>query len=295
MSAPRLEPTFAPRLVEAAVLEAMRGHAREPEFHAQRDAVYDIVEPELREAAFASLHARWFERTALDRTFHEALAEQAAVAGGCARWLVADARASREEAADLLVVPGGRPTLLVRVQPATVATPERLLRLLRRELLHVADMLDPAFGYKAALPPDVAGGPRERVVRGHYRIVWDAYVDGRLVRRGALPAGVRAERRVEFGRAFPRLGAGTEAAFDRFFGGRGLTHAALLAFAAGGADGAPVAGCRLCSLPTRDFEPVPAALPDHILAAIRRDVPAWQPADGLCRRCAEVYACREAP
>ncbi len=55
-------------------------------------------------------------------------------------------------------------------------------------------------------------------------------------------------------------------------------------------------------LPARDFEPAPAALPDCILAAIERDFPAWQPADGLCTRCAELYAshvamqlCREAP
>jgi hypothetical protein len=27
-----------------------------------------------------------------------------------------------------------------------------------------------------------------------------------------------------------------------------------------------------------------------ILAAIERDFPAWQPADGLCTRCAELYA-----
>ncbi len=74
-----------------------------------------------------------------------------------------------------------------------------------------------------------------------------------------------------------------------------LTHAALLAFAASGPDGAPLPRCRLCEMPTRDFEPAPATLSDHVLAAIRRDVPAWQPADGVCRRCAEVYACRGAP
>ena len=28
---------------------------------------------------------------------------------------------------------------------------------------------------------------------------------------------------------------------------------------------------------------------------IERDFPAWQPADRVCSRCAEVYACREAP
>jgi hypothetical protein len=294
-SAERLDPEFEPRLVEAAVLEAIRGHAREREFHTERDAVYGLVEPEPREAAFEALHARWFERFGLDRPFHEALAEEPAVARGCARWLVAGARARRDEAADLLIGADVGPSLFVRVLSGTVVTRDPLLRLLRRELLHVADMLDPGFGYEATLPRDVAGGARERVVRGNYRILWDVYVDGRLVRRGVLPSTVRGDRIAEFGRAFPHLGTRTEAAFEQFFTAPRLTHAALLAFSAGGPDGAPLPECRLCEMPTRDFEPVPATLPDHVLAAIRRDVPAWQPADGLCRRCAEVYACRGTP
>lgn len=302
VSAGRLDPEFDPRLVEAAVLEAIRGHAREREFHAQRDAVYEIAEPEPREAAFEALHGRWFERLALDRPFHEALAEQPALAQRGVRWLVTGARGLGDEAADLLGGPDIRPTLLVRVLPDTVAAPERLWRLLRRELLHVADMLDPGFGYDAALPRDAAGGARERVVRDNYRVLWNTYVDGRLVRRGVLPATVRGERRREFGRAFPHLGDRMEAAFEAFFDGQQLTHPGLLAFAAGGPDGAPLPRCRLCEMPARDFEPTPAALPDCILAAIERDFPAWQPADGLCTRCAELYAshvamqlCREAP
>lgn len=290
LSAGRLDPEFDPRLVEAAVLAAVRGHRHEHELHAERDAVYDVAEPELREAAFEALHGRWFERLALDRPFHEARAEQPALTQRCARWLVTGARGRGDEAADLLGGPDLRPTLLVRVLADTVAAPERLWRLLRRELLHVADMLDPSFGYDAALPRDAAGGARERVVRDNYRVLWNTYVDGRLVRRGVLPATARGERHREFGRAFPHLGDRMEAAFEALFDGQSLTHPRLLAFAAGGPDGAPLPRCRLCEMPARDFEVAPAALPGRILAAIERDFPAWQPADGLCTRCAELYA-----
>jgi hypothetical protein len=293
VSAGRLDPEFEPRLVEAAVLEALRGGAAERRFHAERSVVYAIAEPEPREAAFEALHTRWFGRLGLDRPFHGALAEAPAVARGCARWLVVGARGRRDEGADLLVGAGARPNLLARVLPATVAAPAPLLRLLRRELLHVADMLDPAFRYEAALPRDVSGGPRERVVRGNYRVLWDVSVDGRLRRRGVLPAAVRGERLADFARAFPHLGDRTEAAFEAFFDAPRPTHAAMLAFAAGGPGGAPLPRCPLCEMPTRDLEPAPAALPGPILAAIGRDVPAWRPDDGVCRRCAEVYACRE--
>ncbi len=289
-----LEPEFDPRLVEAAVLAAVTRRGGEGEFHAERDGLYQIVEPEPREAAFAALHARWFERLALDRPFRETLAEWPAIAARCGRWLVTRARGGRDEAADLLVAPSAPPTLLVRVSPETVAAGARLRLLLRRELLHVADMLDPRFGYGPSLPEGVAPGARESVVRGNYRVLWDAYVDGRLVRLGSVPASVRVARLAEFVSAFPYLGERAEAAFERFFGAREVTHAALLAFAAGGPAGAPLPRCRLCELPTRDFTPAPETLPAQVLAAIARDFPSWRPGDGLCGRCAELYASRVA-
>lgn len=232
MNAGRLDPEFDPRLVEAAVLEALRGHAGERDFHAEREVLYDIVEPEPREAAFEALHARWFGRLALDRAFHRALAEHPEIAARCRRCLVARARGRREEVADLLVAPDERPTLVVLVTPGTVAVPERLHVFLRRELLRVGDMLDPGFGYDPAPPAGVAGGAWERPVRDAYRVLWDAYVDGRLVRRGVLPATARRDRLGDFVRAFRHLGADAEAAFERFFGGQRLTHAELLAFTA---------------------------------------------------------------
>jgi hypothetical protein len=294
MSARGLEPEFDPRLVEAAVLAAVARRGGQGEFHAERDGLYQIAEPDPREAAFAALHARWFVRLALDRPFGEALAERPVIAAHCGRWLVARARGARDEGADLLVAPSAPPTLLVRVTPETVAEGARLSLLLRRDLLHVADMLDPRFGYAPSLPEDVAGGARESVVRGNYRVLWDAYVDGRLVRLGAVPPAVRAARLAEFVRAFPHLGEGAEAAFERLFCAKELTHAELLAFAAGGPDGAPLPRCRLCDVPARDLTPAPEALGAEVLATIARDFPSWRPADGLCCRCAELYTSRVA-
>jgi len=292
VSAHRLEPEWDPRLVEAAVLAGMAGGRAEREFRIARDALYEIAEPEPREAAFARLHARWFERLGLDRPFREALAEHPAIAARCGRWLVARARGRPDEGADLRVGPDGRRTVLVRVTSDTVVEPERLALLLRREILHVADMLDPDFGYAPSLPAHAVGGPRERLVREGYRVLWDAYVDGRLARVGRMPPTARRARLGEFARAFPYLGSAAEAAFTRFFDGPALTHAELLAFAIGGPSGTPAPRCRLCELPTRDLEPDPAALPAVVRAAIARDFPSWHVDDGLCRRCAEVYATR---
>jgi len=287
-----LEPEWHPQLVEAAVLAAMDAGTTEFTFHAERDALYEIADPERREAAFAAAHARWFERLALDRPLRETLAGRPEIVTSCARCLVTRARGGRDEGGDLLVSPSSRPNLSVRLLPETVAAPDRLRLLLRRELLHVADMLDPRFGYEPALPECVAGSARERAVRDTYRILWDVYVDGRLVRAGLVPAAARVDRVRDFARAFSHLGDGLEAAFSRVFDTSELTHADLLGLATGDVAGAPRARCRLCDMPTRALEPAPDRLPRAVLAAIADDFPGWRPRDGLCGRCAELYASR---
>ena len=40
--------------------------------------------------------------------------------------------------------------------------------------------------------------------------------------------------------------------------------------------------------------PAPEALPEEVQAAIAGDFPEWRPADGLCSRCADLYASRVA-
>ena len=221
---------YEPGLVEAAILVST-GDA--PAFHDERDPLYAIDDAEAREAAFATLHAGWFERLGLDRALVAALAERPEVGAACARCVVGRAGAVAAEAADLLVAPPARPTLLVRLTPARLAAPERVLTFLRHELLHVADMLDRDFGYEPRLPPTGAGRLLDDRRAERYRVLWDAYVDGRLLAaRRALPA-VRTERLREFRWAYPELGDRVERAFERFFEARRCTHAELVAFASG--------------------------------------------------------------
>jgi len=281
---------YEPPLVEAAVLGAVRGHPAERAFTRARARAYAGGDAEARDAAFAALHAAWFQRLGLDQPFAVALAERPDVVAGCGRCVVARARDPRDECADLRVAGDGPPLLLVLVTVDTVTRRERLLGILRRELLHVADMLDPAFGYA----PSALGGEapaRARLVRDRYRVLWDAYVDGRLTRLGRALPGAREERLFAFVRAFPSLGDRTEAGFERFFGIARCTHAELVAFASGTDEGAGCRTCSLCGLPTTSFEPGPAVLGGEVLAAIVRDFPAWAPARGICARCVELYRC----
>ena len=219
---------FEPAFVEAAVLAALRTPRDERAFHAERDPLYALVEADLREAAFAALHARWFARLGPERPLRQGLDERPVIEARCARCVVVRAPVGRGEMADLLVSSAGAPHLLLRLRPQTLAAPEPALALLRRELLHAADMLDPGFGYEPRVPWEEATA---HVRAARYRVLWDAYVDGRLVREGRAPSARRAERLSEFRRAFPALGDGAEAAFERFFAGDESTHAGLIAFA----------------------------------------------------------------
>lgn len=299
-SATRFAIEYEPRLVEEAVLLAVRNRPEERVFRALRDRLYEVGDADGREAAFERLHGAWFERLGLGEAVGRALGERPSLLKAVARVLVVRAAASREEGADLFVRPTGgggagphRRSVLIRLRPASLARPVPLLRLLRHELLHVADMLDPRFGYDPR-PFHAGSDPvAEPLLRERYRVLWDAYVDGRLARLGQASPRARALRQAEFRRIFPMPGAAAEAAFDRFFQAEACRHSELVAFALDpeGAGGR----CPLCRFPTHAFEPAPDRLPAPARAAVAKDFPGWVPEAGLCRQCADLYRARARP
>jgi hypothetical protein len=142
----------------------------------------------------------------------------------------------RDEGADLLdrVTPRRQASgclLVIRLRPETLIDPGAAQRLLRHELIHVADMLDPRFGYDRRLPASDDGSTGDLVTRDRYRVLWDVTIDGRLVRAGLAQADVRARRWIEFSATFAALGDGRRAAFDDWFETTAPTHQGLLAFA----------------------------------------------------------------
>lgn len=291
---------YEPRLLEEVVLRCVAQAGVESELRLQRDPLYSIEEPGQREAAFNRLHAQWFARLRIDRPLQQALAEFE-FAGEIDRCLVVAARSREDEAVELFVasrdqLEQARParSLVIRLRAVSFIDPTDLLAFLRGELLHVADMLDPNFGYQPALPP---GEPAQaRLLLDRYRVLWDATVAGRLARRGQMPVELRERRWAEFVRTFPMLADGAAEVFARFFDHGPHTHAELFAFARepvakGGRKlrmRCPLCGC-LIARSTDEAEPPPAP----VQARIRRDFPAWQPEQGLCRQCAELYRARE--
>src|SRR3972149_1455883 len=112
----------------------------------------------------------------------------------------------------------------IRLDPHRLLDEEGLLAFLRHELFHIADMLDAAFGYEPRLPRGETGPTHERLLQDRYRVLWDIYIDGRLVHRNWAPSSVRDRRLEEFIRTFPMLADRVEEAFSRFFDSTPLTH-----------------------------------------------------------------------
>jgi hypothetical protein len=287
---------YEPRLVEEAVLRGVAGRPEEGEFRRARDLLYEVGDPDERDQAFCAFHGRWFQRLGMCQPLEEALGERAVLGEQVRRCAVVRARNRKEEGAELFVSPDpaiGR-SIGLQLRPESFLAPAQLLGLLRHELLHLADMLDPAFGYQPELAIPEEGLAR-RLVQDRYRALWDTAIDGRLLREGRAPGQVRQRRLLDFARAFPMLGPEH---FARFFDGGDHPHAELVACARNPAQalGLPEAAdrrCPLCAFPSYDFEPGPENLPIPLVERIQAHFPAWDPGQGLCRQCADLYRGRQ--
>src|SRR3990172_1346061 len=181
----RLE--FDARLIEEAVFAAVRRRAaageaeRAATYRRRLDTLYDLPPGSReRERGFRVLHAAWFEGLGLEAGVRDRVGEVRALASGCDRLLVDKALTRRHEGAELFVrgaAGGVARTAVVRLRPELLADPEAAAPFLRRELLHLADMVDPAFGYRPHLP-DEDDPARANLWRDRYRVCWDACVDG---------------------------------------------------------------------------------------------------------------------
>ena len=293
---------FEPALAEEAVLLVLKGSPRRRAFHRDRERAYAETDPERRDRAFLQIHSRWFEALGLDRPVRSAIRETEEELSQVSRWLFVRAVSGRQAGAELFVAEKTRCSVVVRLLPATLADRGRVLEFLRRELLYIADMLDPRFEYEPRLPRSPLGPPADRHLQDRYAALWRVSVEGRLARAGRIPDGRRESCLAGFRRVFGCLGAEAGACFERIWGGERPLHSVFVALATDPAAAFGVhsgAGersrrCPLCGFPTADLEPDVEGLSRNAREEILRDFPSWEPRQGLCRQCADLYGELEA-
>jgi hypothetical protein len=295
--------TFAPDLVEEAVLLSERAAMPDARaFRRERDRIYQIADDREREARFRDLHFRHFSALGLGSVVTETIEARSDVAGRVDVCRVVRAVTKKDEGADLVdeVVPGrgvrGGPILVVRLRPTTLVEPaQALAALLHHELTHVADMLNPAFGYQRELPPSDDGPSADTMQQNRYRVLWNTTIDGRLVRAGLQRAAARDARWRDFALTFGMLGDECPRAFERWFSEQEPTHAGILAFAispTGFVDAPDPGRCPLCRFPTASLDPRVHTLADDVVDTIRSDRPEWARAQGICPQCLDLYEAR---
>ena len=300
-----------PRLVEEAVFVACRAReaAGDPApaqwLRRALDRGYRLPPGPERDVRFERAHGVVFRRLGLADALRKLMEAHPGLAAADGPLRVGPAPGRPLEGMDLHErrEEDGRTTraALVSLLPATLADPPLLALRLHRHAAKVADLLDPAFGWKPG--GGEASAARRETVRVRYGAAWDAWTDGRLERRG-LPVPVareRAER--EFTAAFAAaLGEeGAAAAFARLRGAERLTHADLLALArdpAGRGEcsppspGVPGGLCPFCRFPTHDWYTDPEDLPAAARAGMAASLPSWSPGEGICGQCALLYRSR---
>ncbi|HYA30969.1 MAG TPA: hypothetical protein VEI95_19280, partial [Acidobacteriota bacterium] len=228
---------YDPRLIEEAVFHAQRDSYVSRELEQARVQIYEIADADDREKRFGDLHRSWFVRLGLGEAIERALREQPILAQEIADCFIVYASQTKEEGAELFVAHGktaaepDRRTLRVLLRPESLLEAKILQTFLRHEFFHIADMLDPQFGYAPTLPKAEGGPTYDTLITNRYRVLWDITICGRMVRRNWCDAAVRAQQLRDFMHAFPMLQDGSEELFGKFFDGEQPHHAELALFA----------------------------------------------------------------
>jgi len=297
---------YEPRFVEEAVFFAPREPRAAEDLARRRNHIYEVADPDERERLFGKLYREWFGRSGLGEPIEQAFREQPSTVSEVEFCLIGRSTKAADEGAELFVRPDQkktgvhRRTVRLLLRPEALSSPEILLTFLRHELFHIADMLDPQFAYEPVLPVSDVGPTYDTLLRSRYRTLWNTTINGRMVKRGWLPASIRTECLSDFAGAFSMLGNAVENIFSWFFDQELHTHPCLVAFAqnpralCNNATAGPQPGsrCALCGFPTYVFAAQRNVLDSLTIAKIVEDFPQWRPSDGLCAQCADLYAAR---
>jgi hypothetical protein len=292
---------FDDDLVEAVVFLCATG--RRPgvpplqvrRFHAERERCYATTDPDERAAVFARVNLGWFSEWGLEKLLGFTAARFSVLGDALAALAFRKGRSKADEGAELYADPEGRRRGIMALLPERFREDATLIRLLHHELAHLADMVDPAFGYSPDLARTGQTASQQRLVRERYRLLWDVSLDGRLTARGLETIADEAQRRREFERGFAFLvGQRRAELFTTLWTGRLARHDALLEIAAdprglrerhAPVPGAPCPLCGFAAFQWTDARTLRPAARDRI----HTDFPGWHESEAVCARCAEMY------
>lgn len=300
-------------LMEEAVRREAERREREGDptlfehYHGLADSLYELSLEE-QEEGFERLHQDLFQKLGLAKILEEAFEEFPQLQKRIDQVEVRRARSESEEGADLLkssLLPEGARILKVGLMGSRFSDIPWLRKLLRHELMHVADMLEEAFGYR---DEPLGANPSEEAFRvSCYRTLWDIYIDSRLMRQGRETVADQEERRGELEQVYRKIPPAKRARiFEALWSLERMTHPEMVELSKDprqllamiGEEGLPEetiqAGrlllpgspCPLCSFPTYQWMEISER---EVIEAIQADYPQWDAEQGVCERCLDLY------
>jgi len=327
-----MEIRFQPALLQEVIDAFIEKTEREgdptyyKEFHQYADPIYERFSLDEREAEFKKLYQYLFGTWGFADIIRDTFNEFPTLRECIGIVLVRGVLKEDQEGVDILRKWGsveqelarqfeeqGLKGVGIKLLPRRFYDPA-LTRYCRHELMHIADMLDPIFGYD----PDTKVGQNpgeETLILHRYRVLWCLNIDSRLQTIGKESMLNKEDRFKEFRSWYRKIPATQlRSVFEGLWQTESLTHSELVEMAtdttrvldrALEVEGSelpqtqnkvmlmPGFPCPLCRFPTYNWvENLDTAVEQHVLNFIRENHPGWDTEFGACDRCVEVYKLR---
>lgn len=291
---------FDPAFVEEAVFLLMRtqpGDSLYRDFCDEKEKIYQKTVPaDEREGAFKLLYGKYFRALGLEDFFKNICRDFSHLHTTEIRVVVKRVWHKKHEETELYVQPRQK-TVYLGILVRRILDLAFLESFLRHELTRISDMLSLDFQYS---PHPVLGGKNgieDNLIRERFRLLWDLYIDARLRGKGVKTIKSYEEQKDEFVRRFFFLAPlEREQMLSKIQGCESLMQIDLLSWA-GDPRSVKVLGegglrCALCDFTS--FDPVERwdaqTLP--VVHEIKRDFPHWEPSQGICPQCFDLYGSR---
>jgi hypothetical protein len=309
------------KLTEAVVRQEVDKKERQgdvslmEEYHKEVDPIYDIEDVIDREEEFDKLYENFFLKNLGYEKVIRGVFDEFPYLNEKISDIYVNMDLVREEA-NLMKKdpdePGNLRKIKFKMRPEIFNDKNELKRAIRHELVHVKDMLDDDYSYDTKVPAGL-NTTEENFVRDRYKILWDIYIDSRLIREGREPMETKEKRFAWFSGIYRKLPAEQKIImFDNFWNKEKITHKEILDMATDMMKAVPLLGgdasemgdeeekksywsgrpCPLCNFPTYKWAEA-IKLQDEkakkLHNAIKADFPKWTTEEGACERCAELY------